>query len=145
MYRAVGSKLSVLKQHVRRTKKFGSAERFASTSISQRSSGGFFSWLTGDKSSQLPPLDFPLSGVRLPPPLPDYVEPGKTKTTILPNGLKIASETSPKPAASIGLYVDCGSIYETPDSYGATHLLERMAFKSTTNRSHLDCAGSRSH
>lgn len=41
------------------------------------------------------------------------------------------------PAASIGLYVDCGSIYETPASYGATHLLERMAFKSTLNRSHL--------
>ena len=41
------------------------------------------------------------------------------------------------PAASIGLYVDCGSIYETPPSFGATHLLERMAFKSTTNRSHL--------
>lgn len=41
------------------------------------------------------------------------------------------------PAASIGLYVDCGSIYETPLSFGATHLLERMAFKSTTNRSHL--------
>lgn len=41
------------------------------------------------------------------------------------------------PAASIGLYVDCGSIYESPISCGATHLLERMAFKSTTNRSHL--------
>lgn len=41
------------------------------------------------------------------------------------------------PVASIGLYVDCGSIYETPASFGATHLLERMAFKSTTNRSHL--------
>lgn len=41
------------------------------------------------------------------------------------------------PAASIGLYVDCGSIYETPASFGATHILERMAFKSTTNRSHL--------
>ena len=40
-------------------------------------------------------------------------------------------------AASIGLYVDCGSVYETPASFGATHLLERMAFKSTTNRSHL--------
>ncbi|KAL6334889.1 hypothetical protein AAG906_023694 [Vitis piasezkii] len=38
---------------------------------------------------------------------------------------------------SIGLYVDCGSIYETPLSFGATHLLERMAFKSTTNRSHF--------
>lgn len=41
------------------------------------------------------------------------------------------------PVASIGLYVDCGSIYETPDSLGASHLLERMAFKSTRNRSHL--------
>lgn len=41
------------------------------------------------------------------------------------------------PAASIGLYVDCGSIYETPISFGATHLLERMAFKSTINRSYL--------
>ena len=41
------------------------------------------------------------------------------------------------PAASIGLYVHCGSIYEKPDSIGATHLLERMAFKSTANRSHL--------
>lgn len=39
--------------------------------------------------------------------------------------------------ASIGLYVDCGSIYETPEQFGATHLLERMAFKSTRNRSHL--------
>lgn len=41
------------------------------------------------------------------------------------------------PAASIGLYLNCGSIYETPETFGASHLLERMAFKSTTNRSHL--------
>lgn len=41
------------------------------------------------------------------------------------------------PTASIGLYVDCGSIYETPISSGVTHLLERMAFKTTKNRSHL--------
>lgn len=74
---------------------FGIAARYASTNIAQRSSGGFFSWLTGGSSSQLPPLDFPLPGVSLPPPLPDFVEPGKTKITTLPNGLKIASETSP--------------------------------------------------
>lgn len=41
------------------------------------------------------------------------------------------------PAASIGLYVNCGSIYETPLTFGTTHLLERMAFKSTRNRSHF--------
>ncbi|KAG6499905.1 hypothetical protein ZIOFF_039717 [Zingiber officinale] len=62
---------------------------------------------------------------------------GKTKITTLPNGAKIASETTPSPVASIGLYVDCGSIYETPLSFGATHLLERMSFKTTRNRSQL--------
>ncbi|XWS16274.1 hypothetical protein CRYUN_Cryun34aG0071100 [Craigia yunnanensis] len=41
------------------------------------------------------------------------------------------------PAASIGLFINCGSIYETPISSCASHMLERMAFKSTRNRSHL--------
>lgn len=84
-----------VQQHVQRTSIFVSAERFASTSVAKSSPGGFFNWLIGEKSSQVPPLDFPLPGVRLPPPLPDYVEPGKTKITTLPNGVKIASETSP--------------------------------------------------
>ncbi|XP_010244405.1 PREDICTED: mitochondrial-processing peptidase subunit alpha-like [Nelumbo nucifera] len=136
MYRTVASRFRVLKGHgINR-----GAARFASSgamATRTSSSGGFFSWLTGERSSSLPPLDFPLPGVTLPPPLPDYVEPGKTKITTLPNGVKIASETSMNPTASIGLYVDCGSVYETPISFGATHLLERMAFKSTANRSHL--------
>ncbi|PPD88287.1 hypothetical protein GOBAR_DD14781 [Gossypium barbadense] len=41
------------------------------------------------------------------------------------------------PAASIGLYVDCGSIYKSPASFGVSQFLERMAFKSTTSCSHL--------
>ncbi|CAL0312528.1 unnamed protein product [Lupinus luteus] len=76
--------------------------------------GGLLGWLTGDRSSLVPPLDFPLSNINLPPTLLDYA-----------------------PGASIGLYVNCGSIYETPLTFGATHLLERMAFKSTRNRSHF--------
>ena len=55
---------------------------------------GWISRLLGDKSS-LPPLDFPLQGVEIPPSLPDFVEPGKTKITTLDNGIRIASETSP--------------------------------------------------
>lgn len=35
----------------------------------------------------------------------------------------------------VGLYVDCGSKYETAASAGASHLLERAAFKATANRS----------
>jgi processing peptidase subunit alpha len=73
------------------------ATRFAASSAvaAQTSSQGFFGWLTGGKSGNLPPLEIPLAGVTLPPPLPDYVEPSKTKITTLPNGIKIASETSP--------------------------------------------------
>uniref|UniRef100_A0A0A0LEX1 Complex III subunit II n=1 Tax=Cucumis sativus TaxID=3659 RepID=A0A0A0LEX1_CUCSA len=134
MYRAAASRITSLKGHAN-----NGVCRFASSSAvasKQKSSGGLFGWLLGDRSA-LPPLDFPLSDVTLPPPLPDYVEPGKTKITSLPNGVKVASETSPDPVASIGLYVDCGSSYETPETFGSTHLLERMAFKTTSNRSHL--------
>ncbi|PSS01943.1 Mitochondrial-processing peptidase subunit alpha like [Actinidia chinensis var. chinensis] len=136
MYRTAASRLRALKGRAgnRLLTRYASSSAVA---VNSSSSGGLFSWLTGERSSSVPPLQVPLQGVTLPPALPDYVEPGKTKITTLPNGVKIASETSANPAASIGLYVHCGSIYEKPDSMGATHLLERMAFKSTTNRSHL--------
>ncbi|CAK9152784.1 unnamed protein product [Ilex paraguariensis] len=135
MYRNAASRLRALKDRASSR----ALTRFASSSAvaTKTSSGSYFSWLTGEHSSSLPPLNFPLKDVILSPPLPDYVEPGKTKITTLSNGLKIASEPSVDPVASIGLYVDSGSIYETPDSFGATHLLERLAFKSTKNRSHL--------
>lgn len=70
--------------------------RCASTSVAapKSPSGSLLSWLTGGQSASLTNLDSPLSGVTIPPPLPDYVEPGKTQITTLPNGLKIASETS---------------------------------------------------
>ncbi|KAI3694404.1 hypothetical protein L1987_77369 [Smallanthus sonchifolius] len=135
MYRAAASRIRILKgQGGNRTlSRFASSSAVAATS----SSGGIFSWFTGGSSSSLPPLDFPLKGIELPSSLPDHVETAKTKITTLPNGVRIASESSSNPAASIGLYVNSGSIYETPLSFGATHLLERMAFKSTANRSHL--------
>nr|KJB83096.1 hypothetical protein B456_013G229300 [Gossypium raimondii] len=136
MYRAAASRLRALKGLTchRVPARFSTSVAAATTSSS---SGGLLGWFTGGQSNSIPSLDFPLPGVALPSSLPDYVEPGKTKITTLPNGLKVASETSANPAASIGLYVDCGSIYESPASFGVSHLLERMAFKSTTNRSHL--------
>nr|XP_043621559.1 mitochondrial-processing peptidase subunit alpha-like [Erigeron canadensis] len=135
MYRAAASRIRLPKGQAR--SRF--LTRFASSSAvaAQSTSGGIFSWFTGGSSSSLPPLDFPLKGIELPSSLPDHVETGKTIITTLSNGVRIASESSPNPAASIGLYVNSGSIYETPASFGATHLLERMAFKSTANRSHL--------
>ncbi|PIA42899.1 hypothetical protein AQUCO_02000386v1 [Aquilegia coerulea] len=124
MYRTSASRLKFLKGRL--------GERLASSSVVAKKSSIF-----GTFTGSIPPLDTPLPGVNILPPLPDYVEPGKTKITTLPNGVKIASESSMNPAASIGLFVDSGSVYETPISSGASQLLERMAFKTTTNRSHL--------
>ncbi|VVB00509.1 unnamed protein product [Arabis nemorensis] len=140
MYRTAISRARALKgslsRGLRPVSRYASSSAVA-TSSSSSSSGGFLSWLTGGSSGMLTSLDMPLQGVSLPPPLADHIEPSKHKITTLPNGFKIASEMTPNPAASIGLYVNCGSIYEAPYYHGATHLLERMAFKSTLNRSHL--------
>ncbi|KAH7680744.1 mitochondrial-processing peptidase subunit alpha protein [Dioscorea alata] len=95
------------------------------------------SWSQGSYATRMPPLFHPLPGLRLPPPLSDQMERFPTKITTLPNGLRIASEDSLGPAACVGLYVDSGSIYEKDESVGVTHLLEKMAFKSTRKRSHL--------
>lgn len=86
--------MSAFQRNAGETRIFGAATRLASTAVAKQSSGGFsfFGWLTGEKSRKLPTLDLPLEGVVLPPSLPDYVKPGETKITTLPNGVKIASE-----------------------------------------------------
>ncbi|GLU22314.1 hypothetical protein SLE2022_384010 [Rubroshorea leprosula] len=135
MYRTAASRLRALKGRAGNL----AAVRYAtsSTVAARPSSSGFFSQLFGGQTSSLPPLDTPFEVLSVPPSLPDYVAPSETKIKTLANGVKIASEQLPSPAASIGLFIDSGSVYERPLSCGASHLLERMAFKSTTNRSHL--------
>ncbi|KAI5303331.1 hypothetical protein KEM56_007665, partial [Ascosphaera pollenicola] len=55
--------------------------------------------------------------------------------TQLPNGLRIASESLPGPFAGVGVYVDAGSRYEDPSLRGVSHIIDRLAFKSTKQRS----------
>ncbi|CDO73014.1 hypothetical protein BN946_scf185007.g68 [Trametes cinnabarina] len=55
--------------------------------------------------------------------------------TTLPNGLRVATESTPGHFSSVGLYVDAGSRYERPDELGVSHFLDRMAFKTTRTRS----------
>lgn len=136
MYR-VASGLGALKRHGADAQMMNVAIRCASTSVAQGSSGGFWTWLTGARSNEIPPPDFTLPGVIIPPPLPDHVEAGKTRVTTLPNGVKIASETSAGSSCSVGVYVDCGSVYEAPETTGASQLLKTMAFATTANRSEL--------
>ncbi|KAI5357674.1 Putative peptidase M16, zinc-binding, metalloenzyme, LuxS/M16 peptidase [Septoria linicola] len=55
--------------------------------------------------------------------------------TTLPNGIRVASESLPGHFSGIGVYVDAGSRYETEALRGCSHIIDRLAFKSTTKRS----------
>ncbi|KAF6799402.1 Mitochondrial-processing peptidase subunit alpha [Colletotrichum sojae] len=55
--------------------------------------------------------------------------------TTLPNGLRIASEALPGSFSGVGVYVDAGSRYEDAGLRGVSHIMDRLAFKSTTARS----------
>ena len=56
--------------------------------------------------------------------------------TVLPSGLRVASQTMPfTQSATVGVWVDVGSRYETAENNGTAHFLEHMFFKGTKNRS----------
>ncbi|GAA5852695.1 hypothetical protein JCM8547_002592 [Rhodosporidiobolus lusitaniae] len=56
------------------------------------------------------------------------------KVTILQNGIRVASDPTPGHFVAAGVYVDAGSRYESDRTRGAAHMTDRLAFKSTANR-----------
>jgi len=58
----------------------------------------------------------------------------ETKVTTLDNGLRVATEYTPHQTATVGVYIDAGSRFETEANNGTAHFLEHMAFKGTTKR-----------
>merc|ERR1719201_1737998 len=58
-----------------------------------------------------------------------------TKVSVLPSGLRVASEDSGGETATVGVWIDAGSSFETDADNGSAHFLEHMAFKGTTKRS----------
>merc|ERR1719394_128155 len=48
--------------------------------------------------------------------------------------MRVASEDSGVPTATVGLWIDTGSRYETAANNGVAHFLEHMAFKGTAKR-----------
>ena len=67
---------------------------------------------------------------------PDYVlRAPTTDVTTLNSGLRVASETVVgSETATVGVWIDAGSRYETAHNNGAAHFLEHMAFKGTQKR-----------
>ena len=67
---------------------------------------------------------------------PDYVlRAPTTDVTTMDSGLRVASETVVgSETATVGVWIDAGSRYETAQNNGAAHFLEHMAFKGTSKR-----------
>lgn len=54
--------------------------------------------------------------------------------TTLPNGIRVATEALPGHFSGIGVYIDAGSRYENDALRGVSHIIDRLAFKSTRSR-----------
>ncbi|OCK74218.1 hypothetical protein K432DRAFT_430150, partial [Lepidopterella palustris CBS 459.81] len=54
--------------------------------------------------------------------------------TTLPNGIRVATEALPGHFSGIGVYLDAGSRYENEALRGVSHIIDRLAFKSTKLR-----------
>jgi len=67
---------------------------------------------------------------------PQYIiKAPSTDVSSLPSGLRVASETVVgSETATVGVWIDAGSRYETAQNNGAAHFLEHMAFKGTEKR-----------
>lgn len=53
--------------------------------------------------------------------------------TTLSNGLRVASEALPGSFSGVGVYIEAGSRFENLSLRGTSHIMDRLAFKSTTN------------
>jgi len=60
-----------------------------------------------------------------------------TLVSTLPNQFRVASESTGGDTATVGVWIDTGSRYESDQNNGVAHFLEHMAFKGTGKRSQL--------
>uniref|UniRef100_A0A6N2LHI3 Peptidase M16 N-terminal domain-containing protein n=1 Tax=Salix viminalis TaxID=40686 RepID=A0A6N2LHI3_SALVM len=60
----------------------------------------------------------------------------ETRITTLPNGLRVATESNlASKTATVGVWIDAGSRFESDETNGTAHFLEHMIFKGTEKRS----------
>jgi len=60
-----------------------------------------------------------------------------TQVSALANEFRVATENTGGETATVGVWIDTGSRYETDENNGVAHFLEHMAFKGTAKRSQL--------
>lgn len=76
---------------------------------------------------------------RLSSTFPSYiVNAPATELSTLDNGVRVASEGGFGDTATVGVFIDAGSRYETPETNGVAHFLEHMTFKGTNKMSQYE-------
>ena len=66
--------------------------------------------------------------------LPSYVlNVPPTKVTTLDNGIRVATEEGFGETASVGVFINAGSVHENERNNGVAHFLEHMIFKVKIN------------
>ncbi|KAM3956882.1 cytochrome b-c1 complex subunit 1, mitochondrial [Aphomia sociella] len=61
--------------------------------------------------------------------------PSNSQLCVLSNGVRVATEETNSPLASIALYIEAGSRFETVCNNGITHFIEHMAYKGFNSMS----------
>ncbi|SCV67717.1 BQ2448_5328 [Microbotryum intermedium] len=67
---------------------------------------------------------------------PTSTDPLPLQVTTLPNGVRVATDPTPGHFVAAGIYVDAGSRYESALTRGSGHMVDRLGFKSTSNRTY---------
>ncbi|CUM68273.1 uncharacterized protein PRCAT00005995001 [Priceomyces carsonii] len=61
-----------------------------------------------------------------------------TEMTKLANGLRVVTDSTPGHFSALGAYVDAGSRFENPKKPGLSHIMDRLAWKSTDSYSGIE-------
>ncbi len=73
--------------------------------------------------------------------MPSLGDPSTVRKSVLPNGIRVLSESVPQfSSATLGIWVENGSVYEPAELNGISHFLEHIFFKGTERRSARDIA-----
>lgn len=75
-----------------------------------------------------------LPGIPDPTPI-EAPKPSDPQTTTLSNGLRVVSQDLGGPVTSVALFVGAGARHEASDTSGVSFLLERLAYKGSSERS----------
>lgn len=68
-------------------------------------------------------------------------EPSTVRKSVLPNGIRVLTEALPQfTSATLGIWVENGSIYEPAELNGISHFLEHIFFKGTERRTAKEIA-----